>query len=160
MTSAEAPLLLLQLLDVPVQAEQIAQLSPQARRSRTFALLRQVFLHASQQPLVLAVENAQWVDAASEEWLTTLVERLPTAAIFAGDLSTRVPAALSHLEQAVALYDPQQHTDPPATGSLRNYGVGSRAYAADVLRLLGYPDRAQRQSHEALTQALAHPFTR
>src|SRR5262249_19059952 len=51
-------------------------------RARTFALLRQVFLYDSQrQPLVLAVENAHWIDATSEEWLTTLVERLPTAAM-------------------------------------------------------------------------------
>src|SRR5262249_27685590 len=82
-TSAEEPLLLLQLLDVPVQAEQIVQLSPQARRSRTFALLRHVCLHDSErQPLVLAVENAHWIDATSEEWLATLVERLPHAAVW------------------------------------------------------------------------------
>jgi predicted ATPase len=69
--------------------------------------------------------------------------------------------ALPHLEQAISLYDPQQHADPRATGSARNYGVGSRAYAIDVLWILGYPDQAQRQSDEALTlaQALAHPFT-
>jgi class 3 adenylate cyclase len=81
-TSAEEPLLLLQLLDVPIQAERIDQISPQARRSRTFALLWQVLLHDSwRQPLVVAVENAHWIDATSEEWLTTLVERLPTAAM-------------------------------------------------------------------------------
>jgi predicted ATPase len=69
--------------------------------------------------------------------------------------------ALTHLEQAVALYNPQQHADPRTTGSLRNYGVGSRAYAADVLWLLGYPDQARLQIDEALTQAqaLGHPFT-
>ena len=81
-TSAAALPLLLQLLDVPIQAERIDQISPQARRSRTFALLWQVFLHDSRrQPLVVAVENAHWMDATSEEWLTTLVERLPTAAM-------------------------------------------------------------------------------
>jgi predicted ATPase len=67
---------------VPIQAERIDQISPQARRSRTFALLWQVFLHDSwHQPLVVAVENAHWMDATSQEWLTTLVERLPTAAV-------------------------------------------------------------------------------
>jgi class 3 adenylate cyclase len=81
-TSAEEPLLLFQLLDVPLQGERIAEISPPARRSRTFALLRQVFVHHSQrQPLVLAVENAHWIDATSEAWLTTLAERLPSAAI-------------------------------------------------------------------------------
>jgi predicted ATPase len=80
-SAAELPLLL-QLLDVPIQVERIDQLSPQARRSRTFALLWQVFLHDSwRQPLVVAVENAHWMDATSEEWLTTMVERLPTAAM-------------------------------------------------------------------------------
>jgi predicted ATPase len=81
-TSDEELLLLLQLLDVPVDAERLAQLSSQARRTHTFALLRQVFLHdCRRQPLVLAVENVHWIDATSEEWLTTLVERLPGAAI-------------------------------------------------------------------------------
>jgi predicted ATPase/class 3 adenylate cyclase len=80
--STEEASLLLQLLDVPVQTASIAQLSPQAQRSRTFALLWQVFLHDSwRQTLVLAVENAHWIDAASEEWLATLVERLPHAAM-------------------------------------------------------------------------------
>jgi predicted ATPase/class 3 adenylate cyclase len=81
-TAADAPALLLQLLDVPLPAEPIDQLSPQARRSRTFAWLWQAFLQDSaSQPLVLAVENAHWIDATSEAWLTTLVERLPTAAL-------------------------------------------------------------------------------
>jgi predicted ATPase len=60
----------------------VAHLSPQARRTRTFALLRQLFLDASQrQPLVLAVENGHWLDATSEAWLTTLVEGLLRAPI-------------------------------------------------------------------------------
>ena len=55
--AVEAPLLL-QLLDVPGDAAPLEQLSPQARKARTFTVLHQVFLHASQgQPLILAVEN-------------------------------------------------------------------------------------------------------
>ena len=81
-TSAADLPLLLQLLDVPIHTEHTDQMSPQAQRSRTFALLWQVFLHDSRcQPLVVAVENAHWMDATSEEWLTTFVERLPAAAI-------------------------------------------------------------------------------
>jgi predicted ATPase/class 3 adenylate cyclase len=80
--SEETVALLLQLLDVPIETELVAQLSLQAQRTRTFALLRQLLLHASQrQPFVLAVENGHWLDATSEEWLTTLVERLPGASI-------------------------------------------------------------------------------
>ncbi len=73
----EEPQLLLQLLDVPGEAEVLAALSPEARRARTFALLRQLFLHASQrQPLVLAVENLHWSDPTSDEWLTALAARV------------------------------------------------------------------------------------
>jgi len=50
--------------------------------------------------------------------------------------------AWGHLEQAIALYDAQQH----------------RSYAARALWLLGYPDQARRRSAEALTlaQELSH----
>ena len=78
---AEAPLLL-QLLDVPVDDAALARFSPQERKVRTFALLRHLVLHDCQhRPLILAVENLQWADTTSEEWLTTLVEHLAEAAI-------------------------------------------------------------------------------
>ncbi|MGH8058436.1 MAG: AAA family ATPase, partial [Candidatus Entotheonellia bacterium] len=80
--SEEGSALLLQLLDVPMEAVPVTHLSPQAQRSHTFAFLRHLFLHASQrQPLILAVENGHWLDATSEEWLTTLSERLSGASI-------------------------------------------------------------------------------
>jgi class 3 adenylate cyclase/DNA-binding winged helix-turn-helix (wHTH) protein/tetratricopeptide (TPR) repeat protein len=80
--SEEAPLLLRQLLDVLGDAASLAALSPEVRRVRTFALLRQLFLHASQrQPLVLAVENLHWTDPTSEEWLTTLAAQVGGTAI-------------------------------------------------------------------------------
>ena len=81
-TSQEGASLLLPLLDVPMETASMAHASPQAQRAHTFALLRQLFLHESQrQPLVLAVENGHWLDATSEEWLTTLIECLPGASV-------------------------------------------------------------------------------
>jgi DNA-binding winged helix-turn-helix (wHTH) protein/class 3 adenylate cyclase/tetratricopeptide (TPR) repeat protein len=78
----EALPVLLQLLDVPVATTSFTQLSPEARKARTFTVLHQVSRHAShRQPLVLAVENLHWIDSMSEEWLTTLVERLASAPI-------------------------------------------------------------------------------
>jgi class 3 adenylate cyclase len=66
--SEDEALLLLQLLDVPVDLAPLAVLDPQERRARTFALLRHVIRHASQrQPLMLAVENLHWIDPTSEE---------------------------------------------------------------------------------------------
>jgi DNA-binding winged helix-turn-helix (wHTH) protein/tetratricopeptide (TPR) repeat protein len=80
--AAEDIALLLQVLDLPVAPESLASLHPQARKARTFALLRQLIFHAAQrQPLVLAVENLHWSDATSEEWLASLVERLAGAAL-------------------------------------------------------------------------------
>ncbi|HXH14457.1 MAG TPA: AAA family ATPase [Alphaproteobacteria bacterium] len=74
--------LLLELLDVSIDAPQLAALAPQARKARTFALLHRLTLHDGyRQPLVLAVENLHWIDATSEEWLAALVGRLAGAAI-------------------------------------------------------------------------------
>src|SRR5262249_17969687 len=70
-------LMLLQLLDVPVDVAPLAALSPQEYKARAFALLRHLCRHASQrQPLVLAVENLHWSDPTSDEWLASLVEQL------------------------------------------------------------------------------------
>jgi tetratricopeptide (TPR) repeat protein len=74
--------LLLQLLTLPIAPEGLAQLSPEARQSRTFALLRHLVLDAAQrQPLVLVMENLHWSDPTSEAWLVSLVERLTGAAV-------------------------------------------------------------------------------
>jgi DNA-binding winged helix-turn-helix (wHTH) protein/tetratricopeptide (TPR) repeat protein len=74
--------LLLQSLDVPGEAAALADISPQERRARTFALLRQIFLHAGQrQPLVLAVENLHWSDPTSDEWLAAFAAQVGGRAI-------------------------------------------------------------------------------
>jgi tetratricopeptide (TPR) repeat protein len=76
-------LLLLQLLDVPMDLAALAALSSEMRKARTFALLRHLFRHASQQqPLLLAVENLHWSDPTSEEWLASLVEQLEDTPMF------------------------------------------------------------------------------
>jgi predicted ATPase len=68
--------------------------------------------------------------------------------------------AREHLDQAMILYNPQQHhalaflygTDP---------GVHSLALTTFPLALLGYPAQALQRSHEALTlaQELSHPIS-
>ena len=63
-------------------------------------------------------------------------------------------------EQAIALYDPQQH---PALVSLftENSGVVSRGVVAWALWMLGYPDQSLQQAQDAqrLATDLAHPFS-
>ena len=70
-----------------------------------------------------------------------------------------VPAR-SHLEQGIALYNPQQHRAHALLYG-QDPGIGCLSYAANVLWVLGYPDQALQQSQEALTlaQELSHPFS-
>ncbi len=69
-------------------------------------------------------------------------------------------AARTHLEQGIALYNPQQHRfDVFVYGY--DSGVFGLSYAALVLWLLGYPDQALKRNHEALALAreLSHPVS-
>jgi tetratricopeptide (TPR) repeat protein len=73
---------LLQLLDVPGASTHLAQFDSQARKTRTFALSYHIILHTChRQPLILVVENLQWIDATSEAWLAALVEHLTGASL-------------------------------------------------------------------------------
>jgi tetratricopeptide (TPR) repeat protein len=78
---AGAPLLL-HLLGLPAGTEQLALHSPEALKTRTFATLQQLSLNSShQRPLIIEVEDLHWVDATSEEFLVSLVDRLANAPI-------------------------------------------------------------------------------
>jgi DNA-binding winged helix-turn-helix (wHTH) protein/tetratricopeptide (TPR) repeat protein len=57
-------------------------LSPEAVKARTFDALRTLFFKAAKRtPLLIALEDIHWIDRTSEEFLTTLVERLAGAPI-------------------------------------------------------------------------------
>ena len=68
-------------------------------------------------------------------------------------------SARAHLEQAIALYDPQQHRSLEFWSA--NPGVFCWGFLAHVLWYLGYPDQAVKASSEALTVAreLSHPYS-
>src|SRR5262249_32190643 len=61
--------------------------------------------------------------------------------------------ARAHVEQGIALYDPQQPR------SWLDHGVSCLSSAASALSLLGYPEQALKRSDEMVTlaQALSHP---
>ncbi|MBI3248069.1 MAG: AAA family ATPase [Deltaproteobacteria bacterium] len=70
-------------------------------------------------------------------------------------------SAREHVEQGIALYDPQQH---PALALLYggvDPGMICLCVAAQALWTLGYPDQALKRSHEAiiLAQQLSHPHS-
>jgi tetratricopeptide (TPR) repeat protein len=68
-------------------------------------------------------------------------------------------SARTHLEQSLALYDPQQHH---SYGFVQDPGVTCLSLLAHVLYSLGYPDQALRSSHEALSlvRELSHSYSR
>jgi DNA-binding winged helix-turn-helix (wHTH) protein/tetratricopeptide (TPR) repeat protein/nucleoside-triphosphatase THEP1 len=56
--------------------------SPEAVKAWTFEVLRTLFLKASERKaLVIVVEDVHWIDRTSEEFLTTLIERLMAARV-------------------------------------------------------------------------------
>jgi class 3 adenylate cyclase/predicted ATPase len=69
-------------------------------------------------------------------------------------------SAHAHFEQAMTLYDPQQHRALAFTSG-QEPGVLSRGFAAHVLWYLGFPDRALEMMDAALSLArdVAHPFS-
>jgi predicted ATPase len=72
-----------------------------------------------------------------------------------GELTSARP----HLEQVIALYDPQKH--PRSAVGTADPRVECLSYTALTLLALGYPDQALKRSHEALALAagLSHPFS-
>jgi predicted ATPase len=71
-----------------------------------------------------------------------------------------LPAARQHVEEAIACYTPDQH-HAPVFRMGQDPGVTCRAYAAQVLWVLGYPTQALTRLHEALrlAQELSHPLS-
>jgi class 3 adenylate cyclase/predicted ATPase len=66
-----------------------------------------------------------------------------------------LPQSRTHLEQAIALYDPQKRR----VSALYDLGVSCPAVAAFTLHWLGYPDQALKRIRESLSlaQELSHP---
>jgi predicted ATPase/predicted Ser/Thr protein kinase len=63
-------------------------------------------------------------------------------------------AALDHVEQAAALYDPDRHRTHSFLFG-QDPGVICKAFGAVALWLLGYPDQAERQSNVAIEMSRA-----
>jgi class 3 adenylate cyclase/predicted ATPase len=135
------------------QVGETPQLFPVLRGLYTFHNVRAEYKTAREleQQLLTLAQNVQ--DSA------LLVEAhyaLGTTLQYLGEF---VPSH-AHLEQTIALYNPQQHRSHAILYG-QDPGVTSQSRAALNLWTLGYPDRALRKSHEALTlaQELAHPYS-
>jgi class 3 adenylate cyclase/predicted ATPase/ABC-type transport system involved in cytochrome c biogenesis ATPase subunit len=81
LTLAETVPLLAALLLLPLPAEHYPSLplSPQQQRRQTLAALLAFFMaYTAQQPLLLIVEDAQWIDPSTLELLSLLIDQGPT----------------------------------------------------------------------------------
>ena len=73
---------LLHLLGVRGAIDMLSGTSPDTLKAHTFAALKQLWINSGQRrPLVIAVEDLHWIDPTSEEFVTTLVDGLPGAAV-------------------------------------------------------------------------------
>ena len=119
---ADAPYLLT-LLGLPEGTAPLAGLSPEVRKARTLAILRQVSLHSHQgRTRVMAVENVHWIDPSSEEYLALLADSLSGAQTPVGD---HLPPRLSPALAGQILCDA---TGPaPATAPGQPHGGAVRA---------------------------------
>ncbi len=104
----------------------------------------------------LAEQLMRLAQRVHDPYLLALAHRaLGYPLYFLGELIS----AWTHAEQAIALYDPQQH--PRDTVSTSDLRVVCLSYASLTLWCLGYPDQALKRSHEAvaLAEELSHPFS-
>ncbi|MBI4610123.1 MAG: sigma 54-interacting transcriptional regulator [Candidatus Rokubacteria bacterium] len=80
--SAEGAPYLLHLLGLKDGTDQLAALSPEAIKARTFEALRQMGLRLSRQnALLIVLEDLHWIDRTSEEYVASLVESVAGARI-------------------------------------------------------------------------------
>ena len=70
------------ILSLTVEDANYMMLEPQHKRDRIFEAIRDLLIRESQnRPVILAMENLQWVDRTSEEFLTYLIGWLANARI-------------------------------------------------------------------------------
>jgi class 3 adenylate cyclase len=71
-----------ELLSLQVEDEAFGQLEPKQMREKTFEALRDLLIRGTKdRPLVLAVEDLQWIDKTTEEFLSYMIGWLPRTRI-------------------------------------------------------------------------------
>ena len=136
---------ILSLLDAGPAEASFSQLPPETRKQMTLEAIKQVLLRESQrQPVLLVVEDLQWLDSESQAVLDTLVKALP-----AGKLSL------------LAVYRPEFHHPWGGLSYYTQLRLGPLALEAgrEILRaLLGQDPVLNTVIDLLLTQAEGNPF--
>lgn len=136
------------------QAGETPQLFPVLAGLWGFRFIR-AELHAANELAMQLFRIAQSVpDGALLLWAHTL-QGLTLSTL--GEL----PAALTHLEKGIALYEPHLHRPERTRVGAQDPKVTCLSYAAWTLWRLGYPDQARKRVDEvlALAEELSHPFS-
>jgi class 3 adenylate cyclase/DNA-binding SARP family transcriptional activator len=68
-------------LDVASDDESLVALDPATTKRRTFDALRKLLLAKAGRSMLLVIEDAHWIDRTSEEFLTELVDELPSVPV-------------------------------------------------------------------------------
>jgi class 3 adenylate cyclase/DNA-binding SARP family transcriptional activator/tetratricopeptide (TPR) repeat protein len=68
-------------LDVSVGDSQLLALQTATIKGRTFEALRRLLLAKARRSLLLVIEDAHWIDRTSEEFLTELIDELPSVPV-------------------------------------------------------------------------------
>lgn len=104
------------LLGISEPTSSLPQMDPQLRRRRTFEAITRLLIRESlNQPLLLLVEDLQWLDSETEAWLNVLSDRVAT---------TRILLLVN--------YRPEyQHSAGGAGGTYRPTGGSGESIAAD-----------------------------
>src|SRR5215510_1167616 len=105
---------ILALLDVPVDEIRWQALAPRQRRQHTLDAWKYLLLRESQiQPLLVIVEDLQWIDTETQACLDTLVESLPAARLL---LLVNYRPEYQHIWGSKTAYS-QIRLDPLSTAS-------------------------------------------
>jgi len=163
------------LLSVDPGDAEVRAMSPVQRRAETFEALRRVVVQGTErQPQVLVIEDLHWIDSASEQFLTSLIESVPALRVLLvltyrpgyvnpfGERSyfTRiVPAALS-TEESARIAESILGIDrlPAELQSLvATKAEGNPFYTEELVRSLEESGALQREEGRlVLTRPLAH----
>ena len=151
---------LLHALGVKEAAETVAPLGGDVVTARTFDTLRQLCVREGQRrPLVLAIEDLQWIDPMSEAWLASLGGVLATAPILLIATYRRGyrPAWLEHAdatelsltplsrEDSLAVIrsvQPRLGADDPLARQLLDRGEGNAFFLEELARTVGDAGRS------------------
>src|SRR5688572_10953998 len=161
------------LLSVDPGDVDVGAMNPAQRRRETLEALRRMLVRAAEQrPLVLVIEDLHWVDAATEEFLVSLVESVPAVGMLAvftyrpgyanpfGERSyfTRItPATLSAEDSArmAAAVLAVDALPDELSNMVRHKAEGNPFYVEELMKSLGESGAIQRiEGRLVLTRAV------